>query len=336
MHLANVGATSDFLQQARNLLADEARSLSQLCYTARFDEAMARQGVEIQDLQTGSRLNEQRKVSLLAAVLQEQDALQNAGPAPLLPAEILKQQLEQRFADCVEKQRENCEHRHQVLMTCITLEELQRARNDQKALDEKEREQRVKVRDDALSAQAQERARSCETHRRLTYGRAVEIANDRVADREAFIAEQEQRSSRCLAEVHEAQARKRQSLMERFEFVQAAVETAHRNEEARAQELDNRLALKSTRSQNHQEECRALRQAEQFQRFEKVYELEHQVQRVQRLKEHHRSEKSALIDRDVEVFQECLALRDKMHQTLHFNAVNAANLASATLAIKGV
>jgi hypothetical protein len=232
----------------------------------------------------------------------------------------LQIQLQQRLEDAVERQSAHRNHRHEVLETHFSLLDAKAAYHDHKADVEQERQARVKERDAGILRKKQERAKSRDCQRRLSYSRAQEQEATRVANKQAQLADQDERSNRHLELVNGLSMEKCRNLGARFQLIQDAVVDANNEKAAKAQAYDDRLKNKLERSKSHIEFRQVCLSEQQLRRFTKLDEHEHQVARVGKLKEFYRSLKQAEYITDSAIFGQCQDLKDDMKSTLAFNA----------------
>jgi len=159
----------------------------------------------------------------------------------------------------------------------------------------------------AHSQQREERAQA-------TLRRAKELMNERIAESEAALTDQDARIERNLDRREEERAARKQMLQRRFERVVDTSQQAHEDAELNAQRRERELEAKMKRSEDHVDLCHATWQQTQQRKHEMEDEREHQILRVKRMHEHRRFHKVNELDEDRELFQECGRMLHDTHR----------------------
>jgi len=305
LQLASGGASAAHLKHSEQLLA--SKDLLQDAWSfPGFAHALERQGVDLVDLEEHSGLPFSRRVALLAAVLQEREA--HPSDAPLrsaLPAQTLMKQLNNRLAESLDKQRATTEHHEKVAQEQLNLQMLRAEHHDQKAQLEIQRQQRVIAAEEAAAKERHMRATSREGKRQLTLDRANTCAQSRIADREAFIAEQVDRTALRLQQVRDTQMKEQRRLSARFQLVQTGVQQSQLDAQTKSQERAANFENKIQRSDSHIDNRATILEADRNRRAAKDQEFEYQAKRVARLTEYYRLVKETDLNDDVALFEMC-------------------------------
>lgn len=296
-------------------------AVEEACSGPGFVEALARQGLELAELQPGSPLSQDRRAAMLAAVLEEKELLRQSGHSSRSHAAVYRRQLERQLAEAVRLARDRWEQRHQVVQSQQELEAQRREADSQRAAEEEMRLERVRARDEAAEEERRERAQSRDEAWRAALVRAEEVVDARTSECQAALEAKDGRSERCIERRQEERAFQKEQLQKRFELVVESVQRAHEDEETMMREKDERLQEVFNRSESHMQACRLSSELKQQHVREKSRDRQHQVVRVARMKDHQRFIKVTELEEDQAVFKKCSQFKEVMQHELHYLAV---------------
>lgn len=301
-----IGLAGQLLEAGRETLMAAGRD-------PQFAEALARQGLEVADLLASSGLSAGRRTMLLAAVLQEKDVLQHA-PDPLqaCKARVLHKQLVGRVDELAARIASHQDHHEAVSRRGQAHADERSALHEARQQEERERQRRVRARDEAATEMRRGRSRERDAQWQAAVARGTEIAEARSEDRREFLRQQDERTNQCLDRREEARAAQRQHLQERHQAVQQAVEAARQEANLQAQHWEENWHSMLRRSEVHMEAVRAAQERRVEQRRQESREREHEVIRVARAQAYARYCKAVQQEEDSTIFKECSRLRENL------------------------
>lgn len=286
-------ADADYVQQAKRLLQDD--SIKMLLGDVAVVAAMARQGVQLVDLQATSGLSDTRRSNLLAAVFQDKDMHQSRLSLHDVdsPSKSLQRQLVNRFDSHVDlletrwgRRRQASERHGHVLQAYFE-------RSDSRATSQQALQLSVQVRDAASQEDRRTRSASREERWRTVVDQGAERSQDRVGRHTGLLTKREESLDRSLTELQRVQGQRQQFHRERGEQRQAVVDNGG------ALAVERREAWQA--SIEAKEECAALhRKALNAHRATEKDRLQHRFQLVREGGDLARQAEDAKADRQLE------------------------------------
>jgi len=314
MRLAQEGPSLEYLNAAVDIFAAPSdrvkEALPAMTNSPRFMQALARQGIELEELGLHSTLSIDRRTTLLATVLQEWDLLKIVQTRPAKGARALRDQMLRRLSESLERAHRQQEHRHAVHERHESLLEERRQHQERDAHLEENRAGRVRDRDHELLQCRRECSLSREKHCRATYLAAEDLERRRRADRQAAIDAQEARARQCLSRREEDRDRQLQRLQEHSQAVQDTARLAKQAEMLRCQNHSRRLQKANQKSEERLRSVQHCRELSREHRGSKELEYEHQVVRIARMKRHECDRKHVEVLEDMAIFTECQKIMD--------------------------
>jgi len=340
MQLAVAGPSREFLTAAEVLYTrygqdgdPDCLSLPELSSSPRFNEALFRQGVAWDELGPHSLLTEDRRVRLLASVLQERAYLMNIKLAPVKGGRALKHQTKHELIASLDRERMMQDHRDAVYDRYLG--ELQnralQAQADAQA--EAERAERVRHRDEALLYEARMRTLGRAEHVRNTALTAAEQEEQRRLDKMDAIQADNDRCNKAVERRDRERGDHLRRLRDHSEKVLATAYNSKRDEAEKCLELAAHLEREKQRRDDHIRACEAQRQANLALRHAKEQDYEHQVERVRRIQQSECVRRHVEAVEDQHFFQECKALRREPVRSLeaHLHSMPEPNYLSGVV-----
>eukprot|EP00927_Polykrikos_kofoidii_P022111 TRINITY_DN20714_c0_g1_i1.p1 TRINITY_DN20714_c0_g1~~TRINITY_DN20714_c0_g1_i1.p1 ORF type:complete len:516 (+),score=106.45 TRINITY_DN20714_c0_g1_i1:119-1666(+) len=277
LKLATGVASQEFVDRAEQLLGGDSDVFAETVCTPGFSDAMSSQGIDASDLQSDSGLSKERRVSLLAAVLQEHDTQQRECVSPkcvsILPARRLQHQLMCRRAESLDRVKSKNERRRLSLSRAADsastrLAELQAHLEEQEKISRGWADEQAK----ASEEKKRERGRLWDLWRgSVEHG--AELREIRRIGHKAALESQEERFS-CWLEAHEEAAAERQRI--RLQKSEQWSATLERAADVKAEQLAERVAALDAKD----ERSRRCLDEQQEAQVAMVHRLAHRFQLV--------------------------------------------------------
>lgn len=277
------------------------------------------QGLEPGDFMEATGLSQERQKRLLALVLQQQDRLLVEPPVEEAPrsargASVLHRQIRERTDRSVERAWQTMQHRQTVGQRYTSELDARRVRQVERAQAQENKAERVRVRDQELTAQRRER----ETIRNNKWQDAINLAAEldvvRKQNLEAHHAANDARSRSAIANRDQERSMKCQQLRHQFQKVMDTAEWKKNDESRQACEKAEWLQQMMKKSDAHQEACRVAYEQRQDERRQTTREREHEVLRVMRMNNYIRQQRANEQQEESVMFEEYLRMRDALPQ----------------------
>lgn len=308
LQLATGGPSPEYFRAAEDLLAaaETANEEESIIYgeslTPGFTAALVRQGIELEDLGPRAPLSASRRLQLLAAVLQERDALQLEEVMPGQESRKLLRNLQRRLRDHLARCQARHSHRAAVSKRQDELLEAQWAQQAERAEREELRASNRMEMDSLLEELRQEQCQLRADRFRATYENAMKLEMERQEIQQAFLEQDAERTRECLNRREEEREKQKRALQDHHQHVQEVALWARRDEFSKALQLAHKLDEAAYRSEGCLQAQREMQQENRDKARAKEMEYEHQVRRVMRMQEHERLRQRAEHQADSEVF----------------------------------
>jgi len=310
LQLASAGAAQPYVEEATRILRNGEAEWAEVSSLPYYNEAMARQGLELLELkETPGGLGIQRRAALLATVLQERIMLAELAPGDHpntspSSARFYRQMLEKQISNVIEHTKEKERKRSLVEQRQAENAQEQDALKEEKATRNEEQAKRVQVRNDEARATRKANARKREASHNDVLQRAEALQAENIEYRQERMQDKEERRQQCLESREKEVETQRHQLLKRFELVKDASERAREIAQSKMATAAMRYEEKAERSEQAQEACRQTWEMRHQEKRDRAAEKEHQALRVARMHEYMRQQRWIEIETDMANFEE--------------------------------
>lgn len=313
LRLATEGASQQYLERAQAVLtaSDLEPQLRSLKRTPDFDQALLSQGLELEDL-CNPKLSLDRRVELLAAVLQECDVVQ-AWPTAggMSPKSVTVLSAVEQSHNAALRQRElKAQQLAEAKQRQWEVEQAEKAARESKIRAKDEQLQRFQAVQAEVADERREEARARDDRRQQTVGKGHQLHTERRTEREVRLATKENKLDHVQSEIREdieGMIRARQQLSQ--EQTQTVAERHRQLEAERLAAAERKFAAKAEQGERHHEQRCSKQEATKqriHQRFERVQDQvdvarQLELERLEELESRH-AEK---VQRSQDLLQSC-------------------------------